>query len=87
MLENLVIDMRALGIKSIALELTDDGRVMAPLVDDRPTLPPDPEVEAEFQATAGQCAEPGCGEPSGGVLGGKLPHLCRKHAFAHMGIK
>lgn len=94
MIENLVIDMRALGIKSLALELSDDsGPPAIASPEDRATLAPDDlppvpptEVEPEFAAST-QCAEPGCGEEPGGVLGGKMKHLCRKHAFARMGIK
>lgn len=91
MIENLVIDMRALGIKSLALELSDDsGAPAIALPEERATLAPDDPsatvIEPEF-ATSTQCAEPGCGEEPGGVLGGKMKHLCRKHAFARMGIK
>jgi len=93
MIENLVIDMRALGIRSLALELSDDSGTpaIAPS-DDRATLAPDepetpPEVEPEFRGDPNQCAVEGCGEPNGGVLGGKQKALCRKHAFAKLGIK
>lgn len=85
MIENLVIDMRALGVKSLAIEL--DG---APLGGDRPTMLPDElqqTVEPEFRGDPNQCAEVGCGEPNGGILGGKMKQFCRKHAFARGGIK
>jgi hypothetical protein len=99
MIENLVIDMRALGIRSLALELSDDpSQVSPPTPSDereRETLPPgdfsspepQPEVEPEFRGDPNQCAVEGCGEPNGGVLGGKQKALCRKHAFAKLGIK
>lgn len=95
MIENLVIDMRALGIKSLALELSDDSG--APAIappEERVTLAPDDlppsppaDIEPEFRGDPNQCAFEGCGEPRGGILGGKLPKFCRKHAFSRLGIK
>jgi hypothetical protein len=94
MIENLVIDMRALGIKSLALELSDDsGAPAIATSEDRATLapddlpPPEPPVEPEFRGDPNQCAHVGCGEPSGGILGGKQRQFCRKHAFEKMGIR
>ena len=94
MIENLVIDMRALGIRSLAIELSDDpsSSAVAFSTEERVTLAPgDPaaptEVEPEFRGDPNQCAVEGCGEPNGGVLGGKQKALCRKHAFAKLGIK
>lgn len=98
MIENLVIDMRALGIRSLALELSDDPSPLSPSRTDereREALAPGDfsspeaqlEVEPEFRGDPNQCAVEGCGEPNGGVLGGKQRALCRKHAFAKLGIK
>lgn len=93
MIENLVIDMRQLGIRSLAIELDDTaGKNEAEWRAELPTVPPvesepAPEVEPEFRGDPNQCAVEGCGEPNGGVLGGKQKTLCRKHAFAKLGIK
>jgi hypothetical protein len=91
LLEQLCIDMRALGIKSLALELsdfpssppsqaTDDARS-----DDdareRATLAPeikDPSL----------CRESGCGEKAGGLFGGAASGAwCRKHALIRSGVR
>ncbi len=93
MIEMLVIGMRQLGIKSLALELSDDS-VAPPIVtpEERTALAPgdlpaEPPLEPEFRGDPNQCAHVGCGEPNGGILGGKQASLCRKHAFEKMGIK
>jgi hypothetical protein len=87
----LAYEMRAAGIKSLALELSDDsGPPAIASPDDRATLAPDADpafVEPEFRGDPNQCAMEGCGEPNGGVLGGKLKQFCRKHAFQRLGVK
>ena len=45
------------------------------------------DVEPEFRGDPNQCAHVGCGEPRGGVLGGKQAKFCRKHAFERLGVK
>lgn len=101
-LATLAYDMRAAGIKSLALELADDSG-SPPLVfsDERPTMAPgdidprnterDPGNEVSDANRAEpkpphQCLSPGCGQDNGGVMG-KLKSLCRTHALAQMGIK
>lgn len=88
----LVADMRALGIKTLTLELEDGLRLPPEQVQASGDGPPEPVadepfVEPEFAANPDVCALPGCGEPSGGILGGKMAQFCRKHALGKMGIK
>jgi hypothetical protein len=82
----LAYEMRAAGIKSLALELQDEPS-SPPLATDeeRPTLAPgdtdappkDPEL----------CAHDGCGEKRGGIFNGVGAHLCRTHAFQSAGVR
>lgn len=90
----LIAEMREMGIKSLALELSDNPGPPAIAFpgEERATLAPgdlpDAEpVEPEFRGDPNQCEVEGCGEPSGGVLGGKLRRRCRKHAFERLGIR
>lgn len=94
-LELLCIDMRALGIKSLALELetlpselpspthADDGQLTQSR--ERDTLTPgDPEAESKDPKL---CIAPGCGETNGGLFGGSAGGaFCRKHALARAGV-
>ncbi|HKY41373.1 MAG TPA: hypothetical protein VJN18_35815 [Polyangiaceae bacterium] len=91
-----IYELRALGVKSLALEL-DDGSGSATLPADsreRPTLAPDAIVPAE-QAREPEppkdpemCAHEGCGEKRGGLFrGGVGGKYCRAHALAQMGIR
>lgn len=90
MIELLVIDMRALGIRSLALELSESpGSPPIALTDERPTLAPGdlpPETEAEPKDPS-LCSYSGCGEKAGGILGGVGRHLCRMHAFQAAGVR
>jgi hypothetical protein len=87
----LVDGMRAIGIKTLTLELEDGLRLPPEQVrasgDTEPPSSDEPFVETEFAANPNVCAATGCGEPSGGILGGKMAGYCRKHALGKMGIK
>ncbi len=92
-LETLVAEMRRLGIQSLALAPAGSPSAVVPPTLDEPltesaeSAPGAPDdVEPEFRPDPNQCATVGCGEPNGGALN-QLRHLCRKCAFAQMGVK
>lgn len=85
----LVAEMRALGIKSLALELSDDSGASAIAhSDDRTTLAPGdlPEPERE-QKDSNLCIAPGCGEEKRGIFGSVASDLCRTHAMQKAGVR
>lgn len=84
MIENLIIDMRELGIKSLALELSEDsGSPAIAHSDDRATLAPDAEPKRENQCTA-----PGCEAEKRGLFGGGIASdFCRTHALSKAGVR
>lgn len=88
MIENLVIDMRQLGIKSLALELSDEGPdapAPAQMVDrERDTLAPETESQPKDPAL---CVAPDCGEKNGGIFNGQLRQYCRTHALERAGVR
>ena len=86
-LATLVYDMRAAGIRSLSIELSEadqsplaglspmDRDTMAPA---EPDLPPkDPKL----------CVSPGCTSERGGLFGGVAAEFCREHALAKAGVK
>lgn len=99
LLELLVIDMRELGIKSLALELSDFPSSPLPTATDdallgdareRVTLAPEdltPEPEPEVKDPS-LCRDPSCGEKAGGLFGGAASGAwCRKHALIRAGVR
>lgn len=82
-------EMRALGIKSLTIELEPRGLLAYELpVDDRPTDTPSPlnlnEVRPE--KGPGVCAAPGCTAANGGVFGAATEY-CERHALAEAGVR
>lgn len=84
----LVYELKALGIKSLAIELSDSDQ--PPIDRERETLAPgaiEPAEPAEPKDPA-LCAEPDCGEKAGGIFGGRAGRgFCRAHAFAKAGVR
>lgn len=84
----LIAEMRELGIRSLALELSDDhGLSREASTDDRATLAPDepPKPEAEPKAP-GLCVAVGCGEEKRGLFG-VAGDYCRTHALQKAGVR
>lgn len=90
-LPQLVIEMRELGIKSLALELTDDsGSPAIAHSDDRATLAPDnPVVDDPDQPPKqpNQCVAVGCAADRRGIFGGIGSQYCREHALQRAGVR
>lgn len=83
----LAYELRAAGIKSLALELDDGSRLSLPS-EERATLPPEANSDTEAPPKDPDlCAYDGCGEKRGGILGGISSHLCRLHAFQKAGVR
>jgi hypothetical protein len=83
----LVHEMRALGLKSLALELDDGSRFAIP-GEERPTLAPEANSDTEVPPKDPElCAHEGCGEKRGGIFGGLANHLCRSHAMQSAGVR
>lgn len=88
-LPRLVIEMRELGIKSLALELSDNpgSPAIAYPSDDRAALAPDvPDPDAE-QKAPNQCIYPGCTDERRGLFGGIASDHCRTHALQKAGVR
>ena len=88
----LAYELKAAGIKSLAIELEQPGS--QPFDPERPTLTPG-DLSAEA-ATAGEpvepkdptlCAMPDCGEKAGGIFNGIARQLCRTHAMQQAGVR
>lgn len=82
-------EMRALGIKSLALELADAPSLPPnETIAGRPTLAPGdtPPPESEPKRPE-QCAFPGCGEDKRGLFGAVASEFCRTHALQKAGVK
>lgn len=83
----LAYELRAAGIKSLALELDDGSRFAIP-GEERPTLAPEANSDTEAPPKDPElCAAEGCGEKRGGIFGGVGGHLCRTHAFQAAGVR
>lgn len=88
----LIAEMRELGIKSLALELSDDsGSPAIAYSDDRATLAPDaspaaPETEPEPKDPK-LCVALGCGAEKRGLFGSIASDYCRTHALQKAGVK
>lgn len=80
-LTDLTAEMRALGIKSITIEL--DGTLPDPA--DRPTEAP-PELARGPEKGPGMCQKPGCSNANGGVLGSAI-EFCERHALEAAGVR
>jgi hypothetical protein len=86
-LASLAYDMRAAGIKSLAIELTDEpgGVPMSPM--DRDTMAPPAESDLPPKDPK-LCAAAGCTSERGGLFGGSAAgEYCREHALAKAGVK
>lgn len=83
----LAYEMRAAGIKSLAIELSDSDQ---PSTDrERDTLAPgviEPAEPAEPKDPT-LCATPDCGEKAGGIFNGIARHMCRTHAMQQAGVR
>lgn len=86
----LAYEMRAAGIKSLAIELEQPGS--QPFDPERPTLTPG-DLSAAEQAEQGEpkdpalCIVPDCGEKAGGIFNGIARQLCRTHAMQQAGVR
>lgn len=78
----LTAEMRALGIKSLALELDSVVQPTYEAPGDQPTeaAPERPEKPAHM------CQAEGCSKPNGGVFGAAV-EFCELHALAQAGVK
>lgn len=86
----LIAEMRALGIKSLALELTDDsGSPAIAHSDDRATLAPDnPEADPDLPPKQpNQCVAVGCSADRKGLFGSIGGQYCREHALQRAGVR
>jgi hypothetical protein len=79
----LTLEMRALGIKTLTLELVHDGVVVYQPPSDRATEPPGP---PPVEKSPGVCIRPGCSNVNGGVLGA-APEYCERHALEQAGVR
>jgi hypothetical protein len=83
----LAYEMKAAGIKSLALELDDGSRLSLPS-EERATLAPEANPDTETPPKDPElCAHEGCGEKRGGIFGGLANHLCRSHAMQSAGVR
>lgn len=79
----LAYEMRAAGIKSLALEL-DTLESPPTLADDSAPDTEAPPAEAKDPTL---CVAVGCGEKAGGIFNGVAGQYCRAHAFAAAGVR
>lgn len=80
----LTTEMRALGIKSLALELDGPVTSIYEAPEDRPTEAPLP---LRPEKGPGTCQWEGCGDANGGMFGGVSPEYCERHALASAGVR
>ncbi len=83
----LAYEMRAAGIKSLAIELSDSDQ--PPIDRERETLAPgaiEPSEPVEPKDPT-LCAMPDCGEKAGGIFNGIARQLCRNHAMQQAGVR
>jgi hypothetical protein len=84
----LAYEMRAAGIKSLALELSESpGSLPAPYERDTlaPGEPPEPDLPPKDPKL---CAAAGCTSERGGLFGGSAAgEYCREHALAKAGVR
>ena len=86
-LASLAYDMRAAGIKSLAIELADETSTVHLSPIDRDTMAP-PETEPDLPTKDPRlCVSPGCTSERGGLFGGVAAEFCREHALAKAGVK
>lgn len=86
-LASLVYDLRALGVRSLSIELDEPPQSALssapPEFHTSPAPPPEPETKLETQ-----CAFPGCGDDKAGLFGGSVgAQFCRKHAAQRAGAR
>ena len=88
----LAYEMKAAGIKSLALELQDESSLPMPPgnVVERPNPAPGDlptERETEPPKDPRLCVAPNCQSERGGLFGGIAGEFCREHALARAGVK
>ncbi len=89
----LAYEMRAAGIRSLAIELSDSDQ--PPIDRERETLSPGPIIpsagpepsEPAEKKDPALCAMPDCGEKAGGIFNGIARHFCRTHAMQQAGVR
>jgi hypothetical protein len=88
-LASLAYDMRAAGIKSLAIELADDAPTVSMSPMDRDTMaPPEGDPEPDLPPKDPRlCVALGCTSERGGLFGGVAAEFCREHALAKAGVK
>lgn len=85
-LASLAYDMRAAGIKSLSIELADEGAPVVPLSPiDRDTMAP-PEGDPAPPKDSKLCVEGECQSEAVGILGGIGRQYCRIHALQKAGV-
>lgn len=77
-----IAEMRAMGVKSLALELEP----VNPTYEDPDARPTEAPPEREPDKPLDQCAEPGCSKRKGGVFGNAVEY-CQEHALTLAGVK
>jgi hypothetical protein len=83
----LVYELRAAGVKSLALELLDEPS-SPPIADEgRPTLAPDNSEPDVPPKQPDQCIIPGCTAERRGIFGGIGGQYCREHALQRAGVR
>lgn len=86
----LVYELKALGVKSLALELSDDRPTSPPAFgEERPTLAPEATSEPEARAKPeDECSVPACTAKRAGLFGGIAGgDKCRTHALQLAGVR
>ncbi len=84
-LASLAYDMRAAGIKSLAIELADETPTVPLSPIDRDTMAP-PEAEPAPPKDPKLCVEGECQSEAVGILGGIGRQYCRTHALQKAGV-
>jgi hypothetical protein len=84
-LASLAYDMRAAGIKSLAIELEDDVPTVPMSPMERDTMAP-PEGDQAPPKEPGTCVEGECQSKAVGILGGIGRQYCRTHALQRAGV-
>lgn len=84
----LVIEMRELGIKSLALELSENPGSPPNATIERDTLAPGESHEPESPKDPRLCVQAGCTSEAGGIMGGAVARqYCREHALLKAGVR
>jgi hypothetical protein len=85
----LAYEMRAAGIKSLALELSESPGSLPTAHIERDTLAPGEPSEPDAPPKDPKlCVAAGCSSERGGLFGGSAAgEYCREHALAKAGVK